>query len=97
MAHRYEFDEAAAKDLFKLTRRNQPLLHAIATVHIPAILRDPLKAGEPKKGKLAGLRAYNLKVDNVACRMVYEVMGEVVRFVPIGPHDEAYARSERRN
>lgn len=97
MAYRYEFDEAAAKDLFKLTRRNQPLLHEIATVHIPAILRDPLKAGEAKKGKLAGLRAYNLKVNNVAYRMVYEVIGEVMRLLAFGPHDEAYARGERRN
>jgi mRNA-degrading endonuclease RelE of RelBE toxin-antitoxin system len=96
MAYRYEFLEAAAKDLGKLTRHNSPLLLAIATVHIPEILKDPYKAGEPKKGKLTGLRAYNLKVENVAYRLVYQIEGDVVRFVAIGPHDEAYRRGSRR-
>lgn len=97
MAYRYEFIEAAAKDLFKLTKRNQPLLHEITTRHIPAILKDPLKAGEPKRGDLAGVRAYNLKVDNVAYRLAYSVEGDVVRFIAIGPHDEAYAKASRRS
>jgi mRNA-degrading endonuclease RelE of RelBE toxin-antitoxin system len=96
MAFRYVFIEAAAKDLYKLTRRNQPLLHAITTEHIPAILMDPYAAGEPKKGKLANCRGYNIKVENVAYRLVYRLQGEVVEFIAIGPHDEAYARAERR-
>lgn len=62
MAYRSEFDVAAAKDLYKLTRRNQPLLHAIATEHIPAILRDPVAAGEQKRGRLSDHRTYNLNV-----------------------------------
>lgn len=96
MAFRYVFIEAAAKDLYKLTQRNQPLLHAIVTEHIPAILKDPHAAGEQKKGKIANCRAYNLKVQNVAYRMVYRVQGDVVEFIAIGPHDEAYAKAERR-
>ncbi len=96
MAYRYEFLESAAKDLFKLTRHNQPLLHAIATTHIPVILRDPHGAGELKKGDLAHLRAYNLTVKSVAYRLVYTIEGEVVVFVAIGPHDVAYARARRR-
>src|ERR687887_959945 len=96
MAYRYEFLEAAARDLFKLTRHNQPLLHAIATVHIPAILRDPYRAGVPKKGDLAHVRAYDLTVKGVAYRLVYSIEGEVVVFVAIGPHDVAYARARRR-
>ncbi|MGH2516617.1 MAG: type II toxin-antitoxin system RelE/ParE family toxin [Ktedonobacterales bacterium] len=96
MAFRYEFQEAAAKDLFKLTQRDHPLLHAIATTHIPAILKDPYALGEPKKGKLAAVRAYDLKVKNVAYRLNYAIEGDVVRFIAIGPHDEAYARAERR-
>ena len=97
MAYRYEFLEAAAKDLFKLTQRDHALLHAIATEHIPAILKDPYSAGEAKKGKLAHARAYNLKVKNVAYRLVYTIEQDVVRFIAIGPHDEAYARAERRS
>ena len=96
MAYRYEFREAAARDLAKLTRHNSALLLAITVEHIPAILNDPYGAGEAKKGDLAGLRAYNLKVANVAYRLVYEIVGDVVRFVAIGPHDDAYARAKRR-
>ncbi|SRR5579883_299778 len=96
MAYRYAFYEAAARDLFKLTQRNHRLLHAIVTVHIPTILQDPHSAGEKKKGKLAHVWGYNIKVDNVAYRMVYEIDGEVVRFIAVGPHDEAYERAEQR-
>jgi mRNA-degrading endonuclease RelE of RelBE toxin-antitoxin system len=96
MAYRYEFREAAAKDLAKLTRHNSRLLVAIVTEHIPVILKDPYAAGEPKKGKLAHMRAYHLKFENVAYRLVYEIGGDVVYFVAIGPHDEAYARAGRR-
>ena len=96
MAFRYEFLEAAAKDLFKLTRHDQPLLHSIATVHIPAILRDPFAAGEAKKGDLAHVRAYNVRVKGVAYRLLYAIEGDAVVFVAIGPHDDAYARARRR-
>jgi len=96
MAYRYEFIEAAARDLFKLTRHNQPLLHEIATTHIPAILRDPYSAGEPKKGDLTHVRAYDLKVKGVSYRLIYQIDGEVVRFIAVGPHDTAYQRARRR-
>ena len=96
MAYRYEFLEAAAQDLYKLTRRNQPLLHEIVAIHIPAILKDPYAAGEPKKGDLAHVRAYGLKLKGVAYRLVYEVRADVVRFIAIGPHDTAYERAKRR-
>ena len=96
MAHRYVFLEAAAKDLFKLTRHNQPLLHEIVATHIPAILQDPYKAGEPKKGDLAHVRAYDLNVKGTAYRPIYEIAGDVVSFIAIGPHDTAYERARRR-
>ena len=96
MAFRYEFLEAAAKDLFKLTRHNQPLLHGIVTMHIPAILRDPYGAGESKKGDLAHVRAYDLSIKGVAYRLIYMVEHDVVVIIAIGPHDQAYARAARR-
>ncbi len=96
MAYRYEFLEAAARDLFKLTRHNQPLLHALVTEHIPAILKHPLVEDNPKKGPLAGLRAYDLMVKSVSYRLVYAVREDLITFVAIGPHDEAYARATRR-
>lgn len=97
MAYRYEFLEAAARDLFKLTRHNQRLLHTIATTHIPAILRDPYAAGEPKKGDLAHVRAYDLSVKGVAYRILYEIAGDIVVFIAIGTHDMAYDRARRRS
>ncbi len=96
MAYRYEFIEAAAKDLFKQTRRNQPLLPEIVAVHIPTILNDPNQAGEPKKGDLAHVRAYDLKVKWIAYRLIYAIESDVVRFIAIGPHDVAYGRARRR-
>ena len=84
MAYRYELLAAAARDLFKLTRHNPALLIDIATVHIPAILRDPLAAGEAKQGDLAHVRAFNLRVRSVAYRLIYAVEGDVVTFVAIG-------------
>lgn len=96
MAYRYEFVEAAARDLYKLTRHNPRLLHAIATIHIPAILRDPYLVGELKKGDLAHVRAYNLTIEGVAYRLVYAVEDDVVIIIALGPHDVAYRRARRR-
>ena len=96
MGYRYEFLEAAAKDLFKLTQHNERFLHAIVTLHIPAILRDPYAAGDPKKGALAHVRAYDVTIKGVAYRILYEVTGDVVTFIAIGPHDAAYERAKRR-
>ena len=96
MAYRYEIIPSAAKDLLKLTRRNHPMLLALVTAHIPTILEDPYKAGEAKKGDLAGLRAYNFRMSNVAYRLVYQIEGDVVVFIAIGPHDAAYERAGRR-
>ena len=96
MAYRYEFLEVAARVLFRLTRHIQPLLHQIVATHIPAILQDPCKAGEPRKADLAHARACGLKVKGVAYRLIYEVDGEVVRFIAIGPRGAAYERARRR-
>ncbi|MDP9371485.1 MAG: type II toxin-antitoxin system RelE/ParE family toxin [Chloroflexota bacterium] len=96
MAYRYEFGAAAARDLEKLTRRNHALLMALVTAHIPAILANPLTVGEKKKGDLAHVRAYPFRADNVAYRLAYQVQDDVVTFVAIGTHDEAYAKAARR-
>ena len=97
MAHRYEFIAAAARDLHKLTQRNHPLLMALVLTHIPAIIDDPYKAGAPKKGDLAGLRAYDLQLRNVAYRLIFAVEEDTVVFVAIGPHATAYERAGRRS
>jgi mRNA-degrading endonuclease RelE of RelBE toxin-antitoxin system len=96
MAYRYAFTPAAAKDLMKLTAKNQRLLLAITTEHIPAILEDPYTAGEPKKGDLVHVHAFDLKFKNVAYRLIYQITGEVVSFIAVGTHDRAYASAKRR-
>ena len=96
MAYRYEFLEAAARDVFKVTRHDIRLLHALLTVHIPKLLEDPLAVGEPKKGDLSGFRAYNLNFPRVAYRLVYTVDADVVRIIAFGPHDDAYQNAARR-
>jgi mRNA-degrading endonuclease RelE of RelBE toxin-antitoxin system len=96
MSYRYEFLEAAARDLLKLTRHNQKLLVEIATKHIPAVLRDPYAAGEAKEGNLARLRAYEFNFKGVAYRLIYTIEDDVILIIAIGPHDVAYARARRR-
>ncbi len=96
MAHRYEFSSACQRDLRQLTRRNQPLLLALVVDHIPAILRNPSGAGEKKRGDLAHIRAYALRMNNVAYRLGYTIEDDVVIFVAVGPHDAAYAAAARR-
>ncbi|MCX6024234.1 MAG: type II toxin-antitoxin system RelE/ParE family toxin [Chloroflexi bacterium] len=56
---------------------------------MPTLLPDPLGAGEPKRGDLAGVRAYNLNFRGVAYWLVYGVRADVVLFIAIGPHDDA--------
>ncbi len=96
MAFRYEVDPACGRDLRQLTRRNQPLLLDIAVEHIPTILRDPHGAGEQKRGALSRVRAYNITRNTVAYRLIYQIEGDVVVFIAVGPHDAAYASAARR-
>ncbi len=96
MTYRYEFDAPAARDVERLCRHNVPLLVAILVEHLPAILLDPLAAGEKKKGDLAHVRAYPFNHRGTAYRLVYTLEGDVVTVVAIGTHDEAYARAARR-
>lgn len=96
MAFRFDFEEAAAHDLRRFTRRNHPLLMDIVTEHTPAILREPHRVGEKKKGDLDHVRAYNFKADNVVYRLVYTIEDDVVVIVAIGTHDHAYAHASHR-
>jgi mRNA-degrading endonuclease RelE of RelBE toxin-antitoxin system len=97
VVHRYEFTPSAAYDLHKLTRRNQPLLRAIVLTHIPTALLNPYEAGAQKNGDLAGLHACNIRLQDVAYRLVYAIEEQLVVFVAIGRHDRAYPRVSRRS
>ncbi len=95
MAYRYDFTQACAKDLVKLSR-NRDLLVSIITEHVPAILASPYEAGEKKKGDLADVRARAIRIKGVAYRLIYKIEDDVILFVALGPHDAAYARAGRR-
>ena len=96
MAFRYEVSAAARRDIEQLTRHNPRLASFLLTEVIPAILRDPYAAGDPKVGDLAGFRAYPFRLRNVAYRLVYAAHDEVVEVWAVGPHDVAYERARRR-
>ena len=77
--------------------REPASLHAITTVHIPAILADPYTAEEKKKGDLAHVYGYDLTVKGVAYRLLYQIVeDEIVAFIAVGSHDKAYASARRR-
>lgn len=66
---------------------------------ITALRTDP-KQFPKKKGKLKERRAASIKfADGVAWRAVFSVDDAtgIVRVLALGPHDEAYAKAERRS
>jgi mRNA-degrading endonuclease RelE of RelBE toxin-antitoxin system len=98
MKYRLSFHPAAAKDLYKLTKRNKQLGQVAADQHFPAILKDPFKAGKKKEGDLSHvIRGYGFTFQGITYRIVYTVEGEIVRIIAIGTHDIAYRRSKERS
>ncbi len=86
----------AAKDLFKLVKKNKALGRAILDVHIPVILRDPYLAGVRKRGVLSHVWGYNLSFSGVSYRILYAIQPDSVRFIAFGVHDVAYRKAEGR-
>ncbi len=93
----YAFTPSAAKDLYAF-RRNPRLLILLTTKVIPAMLPDPRRAGNPKRGDLAGVYALAFSDSGTAYRLVYTVDDDrqLVEFIAFGPHDAAYANASRR-
>ena len=94
---RYDFLEAAARDLFELTRHNKSLLRDIASTHVPGILKDPNGSGELRKSDLGHVRgelrksdlghvrAYDFTGNGASYRLLYTTEDEEVTFIAIGP------------
>ncbi len=95
--YRYVFTEPAGKDLYAF-RRNARLLIRLLREIIPTVLADPRKAGEPKRGDLAGVFAHGVSDQGTAYRLIYTIDDDrrLVTFIAFGPHDPAYARAKRR-
>jgi len=95
--YRYVFTEPAGKDLYAF-RRNARLLIRLLHEVIPAVLADPRKAGEPKRGDLAAVFASGFHDQGTAYRLIYTIDDNrrLVTFIAFGPHDTAYAHAKRR-
>jgi mRNA-degrading endonuclease RelE of RelBE toxin-antitoxin system len=96
MAYRYAFTPACVRDLDDLTRRDHRLLMRMVAEVIPAILADPQGAGEKKSGSLRECYGFRLTTSGAALRLVYTLLDDVVIFIAVGPHDQAYRDAARR-
>jgi len=88
----------AEKDFRHLKRDNPDLLRTILDEAFPAIKANPYTAGNPKKGALKGVYAYDLKSRNIVYRVCYLIEPRVhtVYVISFGVHDLAYRRAEHR-
>ncbi len=88
-----KFHPQAAKDLYKLTKRNKPLGKALLEVHIQKILQNPFRVGTKKRGDLSHVRGYDLVFHGTSYRILYVIHSDFVRFIAFGVHDVAYRRA----
>ena len=90
-----KFKSAAARDLYKLTKKNRELGKLIIDDQIPALLENPLR-GHLKHGDLKNIRAWDFRFRDVTYRIVYELQELTVRIFAIGIHDVAYRKAKQR-
>ena len=90
-----KFKAAAAKDLYKLTKKNSDLGKLIVNEHIPALLRNPFH-GNPKQGDLKNIRSWDFNFRDVTYRILYELEEPTVMIYAIGVHDVAYRKAKSR-
>jgi len=95
MGYKLRFRPAAAKDLYKLTKKNKELGALVVNEKIPNLLSDPFK-GRKKKGDLSHIRSYDFNFGESAYRILYEVKGDIVRIFATGLHDVSYRKVKRR-
>jgi mRNA-degrading endonuclease RelE of RelBE toxin-antitoxin system len=95
MDYSLKFKAAAARDLYKLTKKNRGLGELIVNEQIPALLKQPIQ-GRLKQGDLKNIRSWDFKVRDVTYRILYELEGPTVRIIAIGVHDVAYRKAKSR-
>lgn len=92
----YAFTNSTAKDLYAF-RHNARLLIKLSTEITLAVLPDPRKAGDAKRGDLAGVYAFAFADGGAAHRLVkVDDDRQLVEFIAFGPHDAAYANAKHR-
>lgn len=95
MDYELKFKAAAAKELYKLTRKDKALGQLIIDRQIPDLLRNPL-GGRPKQGDLKNIRSRDFRFRNITYRILYELDGPAVRIYAVGVHDVAYRKAKSR-
>lgn len=91
-----KFHPEAAKDLYKLSKKNKSLGKALAETHIPRTLQNPFHVGRKKHGPLSQVWGYDLAFRGISCRILYIIHHDFVRFLAFGVHDVAYRKAEGR-
>jgi mRNA interferase RelE/StbE len=91
-AYALELSPAARRDLKRLPREIQ---RKIAFEHLPAIQREPLKAGKPLTGVLKNERSYHFG-RKPEYRIIYFVEGSLVLVTIIGARENLYRRARQR-
>ena len=95
MDYSLKFKAAAARDLYKLTKKNRELAELIVNEQIPALLKQPIQ-GRLKQGDLKNIRSWDFNFRDVTYRILYEVEGPTIRIIAIGVHDVAYRKAKSR-
>ncbi len=96
MSKNFKFHPQAAKDLYKLAKKDKPLGKIILDTHIPRILSNPFQTGRKKHGMLSCVRGYEFAFQGKSYRILYTVHKDIVRFIAFGIHDIAYRKAEGR-
>lgn len=96
MEYRLKFHPAAAKDLFKLTKKDKNLGKIIIDEHLSLIMKSPIDAGSRKRGDLSHIRGYNFRYKSINYRILYQVESDAIRIIALGIHDVAYRKAKKR-
>ncbi|MDO9585763.1 MAG: type II toxin-antitoxin system RelE/ParE family toxin [Syntrophales bacterium] len=95
MEYSLKFKAAAARDLYKLAKKNRELGRLIVNEQIPALLKNPLR-GRLKQGDLKNIRSWDFSLRDVTYRILYDLEGPMVKIIAIGVHDVAYRKAKLR-
>ncbi len=90
-----KFKAAAARDLYKLTKKNRGLAKLVVNEQIPALLMQPIH-GHLKLGDLKNIRSWDFNFRDTTYRILYELEGLTVRIIAMGVHDVAYRKAKSR-
>jgi mRNA-degrading endonuclease RelE of RelBE toxin-antitoxin system len=95
MSLRLKLKQAAAKDLYKLVKKNKSLGRVIINQVLPEIVENPFQ-GRMKQGDLSQFRSWDFNFKGSAYRVLYEIEGDLVRIFAIGVHDVSYRKAKSR-